>query len=260
MLVVVSGVAGEDRCHQPLLEKAQYLKSSLLTFPGNMPHRCQVCYGGSALNTGLVANIVAISISISAVALSSLFAIHQLRSMRRSNSTLVAIELLTRECRTSDFLESEEFVLHQLSKNPADGGVNGLPADHRRHVSRVGLYYSSLGALSVFGGIEDRMIVSLVPTRARRAWFALEPYIMTERALRSPTYLSFFEHLVCMIAEADLNKYHQSLGLRKIGSRSAQFKQDFAAISRTILPPSDPRRTSATSSGARERDDSAHGA
>jgi len=51
------------------------------------------------------------------------------------------------------------------------------------------------------------MIVSLVSSRARRAWLALEPYILVERRLRSPTYLSFFEHLVCLIADADPAKH-----------------------------------------------------
>jgi hypothetical protein len=179
-----------------------------------------------ALN--LVVNIAAIFISISAVAISAVFGFRQLGLMQKSNSTMVAIELLTRECRSNDFLESEEFVLHELSSDSPDDGLNGLTPEHRRHVSRVGLYFSSLGALSVFGGIETRMIVSLVPTRARRAWFALEPFIMAERRLRSPNYLSFFEHLVCLIADADPAKHHERLGLRKLGSPSTKTGTSFS--------------------------------
>jgi hypothetical protein len=61
----------------------------------------------------------------------------------------------------------------------------------------------------------------------RRAWFALEPYILQERKLRSPTYLAYFEHLVCMIAEADLAEIHRGLNLRKIGTRSDRFRREF---------------------------------
>ena len=136
--------------------------------------------------------------------------------MQRANSTTVAVELLTRECRSSEFLDSEEFVLHELSGYPTDGGVNGLPPAARRHASRIGLFFSSLRALSVFGGVDTRMIVSLVPTRARRAWTALEPYIIEQRKLRSPTYLSFFEHLVCLIDDLDSTRNLESLGLRKL--------------------------------------------
>jgi hypothetical protein len=183
----------------------------------------------------LAVNIAAIAISLTAVALSAFFGLRQLRSMQKANSTIVAIELLTRDCRSNDFLESEEFVLYQLSSSPSKDGVGGLPPEQRRHVSRVGLFFSSLGALSVFGGIETRMIVSLVPSRARRAWLALEPYILAERRLRSPTYLSFFEHLVCLIADADPAKHHESLGLRKIGSRSLQLRTDLdGAAPRTL--------------------------
>jgi hypothetical protein len=181
--------------------------------------------GGLGLNSGLAVNLLAALISVSAVAASSLFALRQLRSMRRSDDTLVAIELLTRECRTTEFLESEDFVLHELPKTPPEGGIGALPAQARQHVSRVGLYYSSLGFLAVFGGLQEKMVVSLMPWRVRRAWFALEPYIMVERAVRSPNHFSFFEHLVCMVAEADLAEVHESLRLRKIGPRSAEFKR-----------------------------------
>ncbi|MEV6596664.1 hypothetical protein AB0M36_07315 [Actinoplanes sp. NPDC051346] len=184
------------------------------------------------MNLNLAVNVAAIVISLTAVALSAFFGLRQLRSMQRANSTVVAIELLTRECRSNDFLESEEFVLYQLSADSPDEGVNGLPPEHRRHVTRVGLYFSSLGALSVFGGIETRMIVALVPTRARRAWSVLEPYIAAERRLRSPTYLSFFEHLVCLIADADPAKHHASLGLRSMDSRPARFGRD--TVDRTV--------------------------
>ena len=177
------------------------------------------------MSLSLAVNLVAVVISVSAVVASSLFAVRQLRSMRRSDDTLVAIELLTRECRTTEFLQSEDYVLHELPKTPPEGGIGALPAEARQHVSRVGLYYSSLGFLAVFGGLQEKMVVSLMPWRVRRAWFALEPYIMAERAVRSPTHFSFFEHLVCMVAEADLAEIHQSLQLRRIGSRSAEFSR-----------------------------------
>ncbi|GIE98537.1 DUF4760 domain-containing protein [Paractinoplanes rishiriensis] len=187
----------------------------------------------------LALNVAAIVISLCAAAFSAFFGLRQLRSMQRANSTTVAIELLTRECRSNEFLDSEEFVLYKLSGSPPDDGVNGLPPEQRRHVSRIGLFFSSLGALSVFGGIETRMIVSLVPTRARRAWLALEPYIIAERRLRSPTYLSFFEHLVCLIADADPAKHHDGLGLRKMGLPSVAPKTEFLKAS---SDPADPSR------------------
>ena len=57
---------------------------------------------------------------------------------------------------------------------------------------------------------------------------------MAEREQRSPTYLSYFEHLVCLIAEADLPAIHRSLRLRKIGSRSAQFRRQFLASAGSV--------------------------
>ena len=195
----------------------------------------------------LALNIAALVVSLCAATFSAFFGLRQLRSMQRANSTTVAVELLTRECRSNEFLDSEEFVLYKLSGHPPDSGVNGLPPEARRHASRIGLFFSSLGALSVFGGIETRMIVSLVPTRARRAWLALEPYIIEERKLRSPTYLSFFEHLVCLIADADSAKNLEGLGLRKMGLPS-------------IAPQPQRARTSADPAGASEGPGNAQGA
>ncbi|WP_133878653.1 hypothetical protein [Paractinoplanes brasiliensis] len=129
----------------------------------------------------LVLSFTAVTISLLALTLSAFFGLRQLRLMQRSNSTAVTIELLTRECRSNDFLESEEFVLYELSKEPPGRGLQGLQPDQRRHVSRVGLYFSSLGALSILGGIETKMIVGLVPSRARRAWAALEPFVLAEK-------------------------------------------------------------------------------
>ncbi|GIM88532.1 DUF4760 domain-containing protein [Paractinoplanes toevensis] len=189
------------------------------------------------MNTGLAVNIAAVIISLSAILVSSLFARHQLRLMRRSDDTVVAIELLTRECRTEEFLNSEDYIVHRLPKQPPAEGISGLPPEGRRHISRVGLYYTSLGALIVTGSLQETMVVSLMPTRARRVWFALEPYIVKERELRSPTYLSFFEHLVCLIAEADLDEIHRNLRLRKIGTRSAQFRQEYLSRAPGARPP-----------------------
>ncbi|MEH1167762.1 hypothetical protein V6V47_20495 [Micromonospora sp. CPCC 205539] len=184
----------------------------------------------------LALNIAAITISLAAVALSAFFGLRQLRSMQKSNSTMVTIELLTRECRSNDFLESEEFVLYELSSSPPEDGLSGLPPKHRRHVTRIGLFFSSLGALSALGGVETRMITAMVPSRARRAWLALEPYIILERKLRSPTYLSFFEHLVCLINDTDPAKHHESLGLRKLESISVQPRTDSGAVGPPTRP------------------------
>ncbi|MBU2670368.1 hypothetical protein KOI35_43390 [Actinoplanes bogorensis] len=166
-------------------------------------------------------NLAAIVISLFALAVSALVGFRQLSSMRTANSTVVAIELLTRECRSDEFLISEEFVLRELPGLPLDNGLEGLSPEQRRHVSRIALYFSSLGAMAVMGGIETRMIVGLVPARARRAWAALEPMILAERRLGTPTYLSFFEHLVCLIGDADPTRHHERLGLRRLEAPSA---------------------------------------
>jgi len=160
-------------------------------------------------------NVIALVVSIAAFAVSSIFAIKQLRSARIANNTAVTIELLAREWRTEEFLESEDYVLNKLAKEYSpDQGISGLPFEVRKHVTRFAQFYSSLGMMWVFDAVDKSLIMSTVSYRVRAAWIALEPYIMAERKTGQPVYLSFFEHLACVVSEADTLQLQRSLGLR----------------------------------------------
>jgi hypothetical protein len=167
------------------------------------------------MNSGVIMNVIALVVSIAAFAVSSIFAIKQLRSARIANNTAVTIELLAREWRTEEFLESEDYVLNKLAKEYSpDQGISGLPFEVRKHVTRFAQFYSSLGMMWVFDAIDKSLIMSTVSYRVRAAWIALEPYIMAERKTGRPVYLSFFEHLACVVSEADTLQLQRSLGLR----------------------------------------------
>ncbi|WP_433131257.1 DUF4760 domain-containing protein [Micromonospora sp. CA-240977] len=126
------------------------------------------------------------------------FAVRQLRSAQTANQTLVAIELLTRDRSSDEFLRAEDFVLNELTvRHPApDVSVSDLPAEARHHVVRLSLYYNGLGQMLAFAAVDPRLLVGTVSYRSRQAWRTLEPYILAERARRGETYLSHFEHLV----------------------------------------------------------------
>jgi hypothetical protein len=182
------------------------------------------------VNSGIIMNIIALVVAVAAFAVSSIFAIKQLRSARIANNTAVTIELLGREWRTDEFLESEDFVLNKLANEYSpDEGISGLPFEVRRHVTRFAQFYSSLGMMWVFDAIDKSLIMSTVSYRVKAAWAALEPYIVAERRIGRPVYLSFFEHLACVASEADTLQLQRSLGLRNFRPASEQSGQTVPA-------------------------------
>ncbi|MEK8106378.1 hypothetical protein NKG94_16340 [Micromonospora sp. M12] len=78
-----------------------------------------------------------------------IFALRQLRSAQTANQTLVAIELLTRDRSSDEFLRAEDFVLKELTVRhpPPHVSVSDLPAEARHHVVRLSLYYNGLGQM-----------------------------------------------------------------------------------------------------------------
>jgi len=179
------------------------------------------------VNSGFAMNVIALVVSIAAFSVSSIFAIKQLRSARVANNTVVTIELLAREWRTEEFLESEDYVLNKLAKEHSpDQGTSGLPFEARKHVTRFAQFYSSLGMMWVFNAVDKSLIMSTVSYRVQAAWLTLEPYIMTERRAGRPAYLTFFEHLACVASEADTLQLQQRLGLRTFRSPSGGYGQD----------------------------------
>lgn len=189
----------------------------------------------TAMDVSTLVNLTAVTVSIAALAASIFIGIRQVRMAReqvlaaeRSNSTLVAIELLTQERRSEQFLDSEEFVLRRLrDAYGPEAGVDGLPPDARKHITRIGLYYSSLGVMSSIGAVDHTALISVTHYQVRQCWAILEPYIQQERKIRRSTYLAYFEHLAVIAAESHLPAMHRSLGLKKIDSHSAEFEREF---------------------------------
>jgi hypothetical protein len=187
------------------------------------------------VNVGVLMNATALIVSIMALAASVLIGSRQVgvgrrqvQAAQRSDSTLVAVELLTQECRSETFLDSEEYVLWKLrEEHSPDRGVDGLPPEARKHVTRIGLYFSSLGMMEKLGGVDHALLISATHYRVRRAWAMLEPYILVERTIRKSTYMAYFEHLAATAGDADLPELHRNLGLKKIGMHSARFAAEF---------------------------------
>lgn len=171
-----------------------------------------------------LANVVAAVGSAMAVVVTAAFAVRQLRSAQTANHTLVAIELLTRDRSSDEFLRSEDFVLNELTvRYPPPGvSVGDLPTEARHHVARLSLYYNGLGQMLAFAAVDPRLLMGTVSYRSRQAWRVLEPYILAERARRGETYLSHFEHLVHMATHNPWATAVRKLDLKRFDSYPAE--------------------------------------
>jgi hypothetical protein len=173
-----------------------------------------------------VASIIAVVVSIAALATAVIFGIKQVRDSSKRSAAQVAMEMLTRESRSDAFMDSEDYVIRQLAnEHSPDRGVLALPLNARKHVQRISYYYSDLAILTIYGGVSAELIVATVHRPIVRAWSILEPYIKAEREIRgNDRYLNFFEHLASVSADADVLSIHNKLGLRSFvrpGSQSA---------------------------------------
>ena len=161
-----------------------------------------------------------------AVVLTAVFAVRQLRSSQTANHTLVAIELLTRDRSSDEFLRAEDFVLNELTARypPPDVSVSDLPTEARHHVTRLSMYYNGLGQMLAFAAVDPRLLMGTVSYRSRQAWRVLEPYIRAERARRGETYLSHFEHLVHTATHNPWATAVRELNLKRFDSYPAELR------------------------------------
>lgn len=168
------------------------------------------------MDLGYWTSIMSLGVSLVALILSSLLAWRQVRSTRASNDTIVAVDWMSRQLISDSFLESEAYVLDRLTaEHTPERGVSGLPEPARHHVHRVGRYYASLGHLTVFGAIEERLILSIIHYRLRAAWYVLEPYVRAERELRGAPFFNFFEHIAVRASEVNTSDLLKKLRLRQ---------------------------------------------
>jgi hypothetical protein len=109
--------------------------------------------GGDLMDTGTVRNVVALSVSITALARSTGLSVRQhriTRSTSRDSHTRTALLSLNAEYRTDAFQESLDYVMHRLADEYGpELGISGLPLPARVHVCRVGQLYGDYGVLAV---------------------------------------------------------------------------------------------------------------
>lgn len=89
------------------------------------------------MSAELLLAVVALVVSVAALAVSSLLSWRQLTSMRHTNHLPVTVELLTRDFMDESFQASERLALTGLPAADPDAGFSGLPEPLRSAVARV---------------------------------------------------------------------------------------------------------------------------
>jgi hypothetical protein len=171
------------------------------------------------MDTGTIQNVVTLSVSITALTISTGLAVRQhhfTRSTSRDAHTRTALLSLNAEFRTDAFQQSLDYVMNRLtSEFSPDLGLSRLPLEARAHVCRVGQLYGDYGVLAVLPTADREQILSYVHGRVQDAWQVLQPYAAAERVTMRNTYWSYFENLARLAANADKPTILDRLGLRR---------------------------------------------
>jgi hypothetical protein len=164
-----------------------------------------------------IVSLMALAVSILALALSGAIAIRQVGLARGANQRSGVVEL-TKELRSQSFLDRERYVNTVLGKEyPSGVAQTELPALAGDNVQVVASLFSSVGILVAFDGALDRRIaVSVFGYRAERAWRSLEPFIKAERQRRQGDYMPCFEHFVAVVRETSSEQASIALKLKRL--------------------------------------------
>src|SRR5690349_16382436 len=131
------------------------------------------------MTLALFLNITAVMASLLALAVSSTFAIRQIRLARQAHQ-VPAMDFLW-IMRSPKFLRSEEILWVELPKHDPGLRFSELPEDLRDEAESILSFYQKVAYLVGLGIVDLRLAILPVHYRAPRTWAAVEPFIRNER-------------------------------------------------------------------------------
>jgi hypothetical protein len=166
------------------------------------------------MDTNILMNIATMAISLSALVISILLNLRQLRLASGGNHLPVVIDAF-KETRSAAWFEAQEYVLTELAKeHGTDFGHRGLPEQARAHANTIGLFYDDLGKLVAYDMIDERLVIGSYGTNIVRLWDALAPYVYTERHKHGLHFWIFFEDLAARTAATHPEVVYADLRMR----------------------------------------------
>jgi hypothetical protein len=128
-------------------------------------------------------NVLAVVLSILALASSTYLAARQAISQKQANHLPAIVDLLN-NFRSFEFNENFEYVCSRLpSEHGPETGISGLPHPAQRAFYDVTYLYQSMATLRLLGIVDDSIMV-VTRFRILRLWDAVQPYVKRERELR----------------------------------------------------------------------------
>jgi len=156
-------------------------------------------------------NIIAVMASLLALAVSSTFAIRQIRLARQAHQ-VPAMDFLW-IMRSPKFLRSEEVLWVELPQQDPSLRFSELPEALRDEAESILSFYQKVAYLVGLGIVDSRLAILPVHYRAPRTWAAVEPFVRNERIHRGDdlAFYNAFEYLVGTIQRADIVRMSNSI-------------------------------------------------
>ncbi|WP_435863905.1 DUF4760 domain-containing protein [Streptomyces phaeochromogenes] len=159
-------------------------------------------------------NLTSLSISLTALVVSILLTLRQIRLASGGNHLPVVLDAF-RESRSVEWLAAEEYILTALTNDHAtDCGCRGLPVPARTYADTIGLFYDDLGKLVAHGVIDQNLVIGAYGTNIVRLWDAVAPYVYADRRRHGRRYWSYFEDLAARTATTPPSAVYANLNLR----------------------------------------------
>jgi hypothetical protein len=159
----------------------------------------------------LLLNVTAVMASLLALAVSSTFAIRQIRLAKQAHQ-LPAMDFLW-VLRSPQFLRTEEVLWVELPRQDPSLRFSELPVPLKDEAESILSFYQKVAYLVGLGIVDARLAILPVHYRAPRTWAAVEPFIRNERIHRGDelAFYNAFEHLVGTIERADIVRMSNSI-------------------------------------------------
>jgi hypothetical protein len=157
---------------------------------------------------------MALAIAIAALIVATVAAIvpvRQLREATKANAFPAAVDLF-REYRNREMVAARRLLSQELPAPENARAIRDLTDDVAQAALKVSHYLDNLGVLVAHGLLRPELAAGFLGDSTLRLWQQLEPFIVQERALRSPNaYLQYFEHLAVTLHEVQPMRVRASL-------------------------------------------------
>jgi hypothetical protein len=128
-------------------------------------------------------SIVAIALSVVALAISTWLALRQGLLSKRANHMPAYLHLLS-EFRSREFNDHYLYVCEKLTReHGAELGISGLPENAREAIYDIAYYYQTFAILVLTRIVDEDIILAFLHWRIVRVWDAIAPYVAREREI-----------------------------------------------------------------------------